>query len=167
MPRKDTQTDLVTLMYVPGHDGQIRRFNFPRLWVHRASIGAAIVAVIVLGLGVDYVRARVQLSELDYLRGETRTQRAQLQEYSEQIAQISQDLKQVAAFDKKLRVITNLDPADPLPLPGIGGVDGELIDPDQISGMTRDRRHKMMVESLGFLQDSAPVQAESLAVLVG
>ena len=162
----DPNGEFVTLMYVPGRAGQIRRFHFPRFWVRRAAIVGAFLGAAMLTLGVDYVRARIQLSELDYLRGETREQHEQLVEYTEQLGRISTDLERISSFDRKLRVIANLDPADPIPLPGIGGVDGELIDPSELPGLTRDRRHRRMLDSLSGLSDAATAQAERMAELV-
>jgi murein DD-endopeptidase MepM/ murein hydrolase activator NlpD len=158
--------DLVTLMYVPGRSGQIKRFHCPRVWIRRGMSVLCVASVLMLVLGVDYVRARIQLSELDYLRGETREQRDQLEEYATQMGQISEELRRISSFDRKLRVITNLDPADSRPLPGIGGVDGELVDPDELTGMTRDRRHKRIVGGLDWLQDAAAAEAESLGTLM-
>lgn len=167
MPRSsDPGSDLVTLMYVPGRSGKILRYHFPRAWMRHALAGVAVLAVAVLALGVDYIRARGQLSELDYLRSETREQRDQLLAYSDQMTRISDELKRISSFDRKLRVITNLDPADPLPLPGIGGVEGELIGPDELLGLTRDRRHQRMLDGLEWLSDAASAEAESLGALL-
>lgn len=153
-------------MYVPGPSGQIRRFHLPRVWMRRAAAGGVVVAVALLALGVDYVRARVQLTELDYLRAETFEQRDQLLQYSQKMTQISDELQRISRFDRKLRVITNLDPADPLPLPGIGGIEGELLGPAELTGLTRNRRHQRMTESLARLSDAAGSRAESLNALV-
>ena len=163
---RDHGSDVITIMYVPGRAGQIRRLNFPRRWILRGEAALCVVAVALLALGVDYVRARQQLTELDYLRGETREQRDQLSEYSQQMADISQDLQRISRFDRKLRVITNLDPADPLPLPGIGGVEGDLVNPDELDTLTRDRRHRSMLDGLGRLSEAASAEAQSLAALI-
>jgi murein DD-endopeptidase MepM/ murein hydrolase activator NlpD len=152
-------------MYVPGRAGQIRRFHFPRFWVRRTVLAGAFLGAAVLTLGVDYVRARIQLTELDYLRSETRQQHEQLTEYTEQLSMISENLERISGFDRKLRVIANLDPADPIPLPGIGGIDGELIDVSELTGLTRDRRHRRMLDSLSHLSEAASAQAESMAQL--
>ena len=38
-------TDTLTLMIVPGQSGSIRRFNVPRLWIRRATLGGVALAV--------------------------------------------------------------------------------------------------------------------------
>lgn len=164
--KRDPQNDFVTFMYMPGNTGEIRRYHLPRTWLRRGTVTAIVAAVAVLALGVDYVRVRTNLVELDYLRGETSAQRDQLHEYTRKMATISEELTRVAGFDRKLRMITNLDPADPLPLPGIGGVEGDLVDSDELATLTRDRRHQRILEGLGHLTDAAGAEAESLSALI-
>ena len=153
-------------MYVPGRTGQIKRMHFARVWIRRGIAAACAAFLALTGLFVDYARVRYQLAELDYLRDQTREQALQLDEYTDQMQQISESLKRVSSFDRRLRVITNLDPADPLPLPGIGGVEGDLVDVDQLTGLTRDRRHRRIMEGLGNLSEAAGAEAESLAALI-
>ena len=57
------QVETVTLMYVPGRSGRIRRFHLPRFWLRRASIGGIVFALLLGLLSVDYVRVRHQLSD--------------------------------------------------------------------------------------------------------
>ncbi len=158
--------DVVTFMYVPGRAGQIRRYSVPRFWLKRVSIAGIVLSVIVLALGVDYVRVRIQLGELDYLRTETSDQRNQIEAYSEKVNEIAEHLSQVSQFDRKLRVITNLDPADPLPLPGIGGVEDGPLSATDVGGLTRGGRHRRMVANFGQLSAAASAEAESLRALV-
>ena len=156
--------DVVTFMYVPGRSGRIRRYSVPRGWLRRASIAGVVVSVLMLGLGVDYVRARHQLGELDYLRKETTEQREQIRAYADRVTEIADHLARVSQFDRKLRVITNLDPADPLPLPGIGGVESDKF--STAGGLTRGGRHRRMLSNFGRLSEAANAEAESLHALV-
>ena len=124
-PAERGPEDTLTLMIVPGQAGSIRRFHVPKLWLRRATLGGVGFAVALLALSIDYVRVRANLSELDRLRVETSEQREQIQQYAQKMEAISTKLGRIDGFERKLRIITNLDPADPLPLPGIGGTDGE------------------------------------------
>jgi murein DD-endopeptidase MepM/ murein hydrolase activator NlpD len=164
MARVSGDPDVVTFMYVPGQSGQIRRYSVPRFWLRRASVAAAVASVLFLVLGIDYVRARHQLGELEYLRYETNEQREQIEAYSDKVNEIAEHLAQVSQFDRKLRVITNLDPADPLPLPGIGGIEGEML--SSAEGLTRGGRHRKILSNFGHLSEAARTEAESLNALV-
>jgi murein DD-endopeptidase MepM/ murein hydrolase activator NlpD len=153
-------------MYLPGQAGRIRRYQFNHVWVSRALYACGLALVIFSVLSVDYVRARRQVGELARLRAETEEQRAQLVEYSQQMAEIAAHLDNISQLDRKLRVITNLDPVEPLPLPGIGGVEGSPIEPHQLTSATRQSRNRRMTEMLGQLKDAAGTEAQSLDALI-
>jgi murein DD-endopeptidase MepM/ murein hydrolase activator NlpD len=104
--------------------------------------------------------------ELARLRSETEEQRAQILAYSRQMEDIATHLDHISQLDRKLRVITNLDPAEPLPLPGIGGIEGSPIEPHQLAGATRQSRHRRMTEMLGQLNDAAGAESKSLDALI-
>jgi murein DD-endopeptidase MepM/ murein hydrolase activator NlpD len=153
-------------MIVPGQAGSIRRFHVPKLWLRRATLGGVGFAVALLALTIDYVRVRANLHELDHLRIETAQQREQIQSYAEKMEAISTKLSRIDGFERKLRIITNLDPADPLPLPGIGGTDGEMLSADDVSWMSRNKRHEVMKEGLETLANAMDTQDESLQGLI-
>ena len=165
-PRLEQSGEVVTFLYVPGPAGSIRRFHLRRSWLRRGAISLVLLCAATLGLLVDYVFVRQEVVELDTLRAETRQQREQLMDYVEQMGRISDKLTAIGSLDRKLRVITNLDPSDPLPLPGIGGVEGEMLEAHQLTGLTRERRYKRMMESLGRLAEAADNEEKSLAGLV-
>ena len=60
--------DTLSLIVVSDHTKPVRRFELPKLLLKRAAIGAGIFAVTLLGLGVDYVRLRIDNHELNSLR---------------------------------------------------------------------------------------------------
>jgi murein DD-endopeptidase MepM/ murein hydrolase activator NlpD len=158
-------SDTITLMVMRGPTGNIRRIHVKRSWLRRAASGAAVAACVLIGLSVDYVRARVQLRELHDLRAEAGEQREQIDVYSTQMGEIAQHLARIDQLERKLRVITNLDPADPLPLPGIGGPDDEDLGPDA-PWLPRAQRHKGMVEGLGALSSASEAKGASLETLL-
>ncbi len=158
--------DVVTLMYVPGLAGNIRRVRVRRRSV-RWIVGAAVSFVLLTALlTVDYVHVRRELIELDRLRVETDEQRGQILDYSDRMETVQEKLTQISQFDRKLRVITNLDSADPYPLPGIGGVEEAMIDPHEWTGLTRDRRHQKMMEGMSALDKASGGVEQSLTALI-
>jgi len=165
-PTERGPEDTLTLMIVPGQAGSIRRFHVPRLWIRRATLAGVGLAVGLLALSIDYVRVRANLYELDRLRAETAEQRQQIHEYAEKMEAISTKLGRIDGFERKLRIITNLDPADPLPLPGIGGTDGGMLSADDVSWMSRSKRHEAMKEGLETLANAMDAQDQSLQGLI-
>lgn len=151
------EQDSVTFMYVPGEAGRIRRVSVPRVWLRR---GAGVICVGMLAIaiaGIDYIRVRRQVTEIHHLRDETQLQRDQIVAYSKQVEAIAERLDKVSRLDRKLRVITNLAAADPLPLPGIGGIEGSLLDP---------HTHQRITETFDQLKQAADVETQSLEELL-
>jgi murein DD-endopeptidase MepM/ murein hydrolase activator NlpD len=158
--------DTLTLMVVPGRTGHIRRYSLPQRWI-RLGGGAVVAFALLLIVGaVDYVRVRTMLSELDGLRTETREQRSEIQAYAEHMQKISDELARVGEFDRKLRVIANLEPGNAAELPGIGGIDPDGISLGRTAGLTRSRRQERMIGGLENLGDAADRRGESLAALI-
>jgi murein DD-endopeptidase MepM/ murein hydrolase activator NlpD len=158
--------ETLTVMLVPGGTGNIRRFQVPRKWIRWAgalAVGAALLNAIG---AVDYVRVRRNVSELDRLRHETAEQREQLLTYAKQIEEISGELTRVSTFERKLRVIANLDPGDPLPLPGVGGPQGEGLEPHHLAGLTRSQRHTRLLSGFERLSSAASEESQSLETLI-
>jgi murein DD-endopeptidase MepM/ murein hydrolase activator NlpD len=167
MPRRDEpKSDTLTLMLVPGSSGQIRRFQLRKTWLRRAGSCAAIALFAACALSVDYVRVRHRLAQFDELQKLTAQQQEELDAYSERLAELSKGLAKVAQFDRKLRVITNLDPADGVPLPGIGGVEEELSVDDELLGVSRERRRERLTRVFERLTQATQAQQSSLADLV-
>ena len=166
MAERGTQSsEFVTLMYVPGPAGNIRRFNLRRSAI-TTTLMAAVIGVLATGLlSAHYVTLLGRVAELERLRVETREQRTQISEYAQRMEGISTKLQNVSQLDRKLRVITNLDPADELPLPGIGGLEGERFEVTELA-LRSGRRHQKMIEGLATLRDATDAQGDSLAALI-
>ncbi|MCP4004884.1 MAG: M23 family metallopeptidase [bacterium] len=153
-------------MYVPDQTAAIKRFSIRRTTIQRALIALSVAAAAFLIMSIDYVIARIELSELDDLRAETVDQRNEIQDYVDRVDRIKERLAKINGMERKLRVITNLDPADPRPLPGIGGTDGELLGTEDLAWLSRTKRHQQLKDSLDHLTQAAGVQEESLSNLI-
>ena len=164
-PTKNEVHDTITLMVMQGPTGNIRRIHLRRSWLKKAASGAAVAACVMIGMSVDYVRARVQLRELSTLRAEAGEQREQIGVYSDQIGEIAQKLAKIDQLERKLRIITNMDPADPMPLPGIGGGGDDELGADD-AWLSRAQRHKGMVAGFGALSSASDLKNSSLETLL-
>jgi murein DD-endopeptidase MepM/ murein hydrolase activator NlpD len=153
-------------MVMANQAAKVRRFQIERSWIRWAKIGAGVVVVGVPLFLFDYVRLRSDAGEIERLRHETSSQREELKEYGGWMQQISERLSQVAQLDKKLRVITSLDPVDPVALPGVGGQEGEGFEPIQLSALTRRQRRQQMLDGLKRLEEAAQMQGRRLEDLL-
>ena len=111
--------DTITLMVLQGPTGNIRRIHLRRSWLRKAASGAAVARLRHDRDCRSTTCARASSSASSTICGPRRgEQREQIDVYSDQIGEIAQKLAKIDQLERKLRVITNMDPADPLPLPG-------------------------------------------------
>lgn len=172
MPRKagqerSTPTEPLTLMLFSGQAASVRRIVIPRPRLRKILWGAGAIAVLIPLLSIDYIRLRSMASEHDRLREEASLQREEIEAYASHMERISDQLVRVGRLDRKLRVMTDLEPEAPLPLPGIGGVDGDGLEPIAVAALTRRGRRLAMTEGLKELQEAATLHEKRLEELVG
>ena len=160
------QDEVLTVMLIPANAGNVRRFTLRRKWIRVAASLLIVFPLLTVGLAFEYVRVRQQIAGVAALRVEVVQQREQIESYASKMGDLAQHLRQVGRFDRKLRVMANLDPSDPLPLPGVGGVDGEFLEPHQLASLGRERRHERMLEGLDQLSEAALTEEESLSELI-
>jgi len=117
--------DTLSLIVVSDHTKPVRRFELPKLWIKRAAIGAGIFAVTLLGLGVDYVRLRIDNHELASLRKETVAQRVQVAAFEKKMGEVDGRLAKISELERKVRIIANLPGSV-----GSGGDEVTAIEPE-------------------------------------
>jgi len=97
-----------SLILVSDETSPIRRFDVRRVTVRRAMWAAGVVALLLVGVLVDYVRVRIERPELDRLRVENTEQRQRIDSFDDAVAQVETTLGKVKEFERKVRVIANL-----------------------------------------------------------
>ncbi len=99
------------IIFLPGGSNKVRKINTP---IKLIFLLASLIPVIALGIGwliIDYKKIKTQIPELNYLRKENRTQKTRLITMIKNINQINQRMGKFQEFERKLRVITNLEPS--------------------------------------------------------
>lgn len=118
----------VTLLFIPEKTTRVRRFQIPVKVLRGGAIGAGVLSLALLYVLVDYVSARRNMAELALLREKTRDQRVQLQAFAEKVDALDRQMMRLKSFDRKLRIIANLEP---LPSQEQAlGVGGPVVDED-------------------------------------
>ena len=100
--------DRFSLIVVSDETSPVRRFEIRKITVKRAVIGAGVAALVGLGVAIDYVRVRIDNSELGALRAETSARRAQVAEFQRKLEGVDVKLSQLQEFERKVRIIANL-----------------------------------------------------------
>jgi murein DD-endopeptidase MepM/ murein hydrolase activator NlpD len=101
-----------TIVFLPRGSNKIRKINIPNRLIFTL---ACLFFLITLGVGwliTDYKKIKTQIPELNYLRKENTTQKTQLVALSKKINQINQRMAKLQEFERKLRVMTNLEPSE-------------------------------------------------------
>jgi murein DD-endopeptidase MepM/ murein hydrolase activator NlpD len=122
-----------TVMIFRDHSSPVRRYKIAQDRLKRTVIAAGVVALLVVGVLVDWVRVRSDVSELDALRAETAQQRDQIAEFTTKMEQLDTRFARLNEFERKVRVIANLPAAVTEadgPPRGVGG--GEEEDENSI-----------------------------------
>lgn len=131
--------DRYSLIVVSDGTSPIRRLDVAKRSVRRAVIAAGVVAVVMLGFLVDYVRVRMDHAELGRLRSLAQEQQARIDTFDASVGALQEKLSLVAEFERKVRVIANLPgsvaaggaevteagPSDPASDAGVPAEDGQ------------------------------------------
>ena len=80
--------DTFSLIVVSDETSPVRRFEVRKDLLKRGVVLAALFAVLLVGLTVDYVRMRLDNQELEGLRAETIERRGQVAAFQEQLDEV-------------------------------------------------------------------------------
>jgi murein DD-endopeptidase MepM/ murein hydrolase activator NlpD len=97
-----------TLIVVPDHDSQVKRYRIQKSFLMQLAIGAGVLALLITGGTVHYFVVAKDAAENRILREENLTLRSQLKTISERVEHINSTLDRVERFDQKLRAVTLL-----------------------------------------------------------
>jgi murein DD-endopeptidase MepM/ murein hydrolase activator NlpD len=114
----------------------------------------------------DYIQVKKKLFELNRLRHETQTQKSQLHFFSSKIEDLEKQLSKLKDFDKKIRIIANLERGqETTSLMGMGGPSPSDIRDKLRSGKDDQGLVQQMRADVERLQSEAISQEVSLADL--
>ena len=100
--------DLYTLIVVGDERSPVRRFQVPKVTVHRGAAIAAVLAIALAAGGWDYWRLRAENSELPELRDATTTQAEKIRSFERALSDVESQLARVQELERKVRIIANL-----------------------------------------------------------
>jgi murein DD-endopeptidase MepM/ murein hydrolase activator NlpD len=160
----------LTLIVVPDHTAEVRRFQIDKALLRHGAIGLGALVLLLL-IGVTHYFSLVrEASENRVLRDENLTLRTQLKSIRERMDHIGATLERVERFDQKLRAVTLLsDPQRNLALGPTAGEPGVTPTPSAETEFTRPavttETPKNLAAKLDKLSDSATRREQSLQEL--
>jgi len=114
----------------------------------------------------DYIQIKKKAFELNLLRQETETQKSQIQFFSARIEDLEKQLSKLKDFDKKIRIIANLEKGQEITsLVGMGGPSPSDIREKLKSGRDEKGLIQQMRTDIERLQSEAMSREESLSEL--
>lgn len=111
-----------TVFIVPQDPSHIRKFKLPLNVLKTIAVAASISFAGFSFILFDYAKVKLKTHELNMLRKENAEQKIQLQAFASKMTDLEFHMAKLKQFDKKLRIITNMEvPADSNQALGIGG----------------------------------------------
>jgi len=158
----------ITLFVLSNHASRTRQIKVP-VKLFKAAVAAGIVFTLVLLAGIfDYARIRSNYSEYLALKKDYTAQKIELQSFSSKIRDMEGQIARLNLFDKKLRIIANIEAprevahADQILGLGGAGTDDEFMasSSTQLDGMVTRMR-----SDINRLEQQASVQQSSFTDL--
>ncbi|MDO9515640.1 MAG: M23 family metallopeptidase [Syntrophales bacterium] len=156
-----------TILAIPQGKGSIKKVTISAPLLSFISILVITALFSVCYLSYSYVETRTDLKKLAQLEGLTSLQRDRLDFLASKVSDFEKKMMHLAQFDKKIRVMTNLDNShNGSQMLGVGGpVPGEekaISRAEEVESALIDRIHENMDELL----DEAALQGDSFAELL-
>lgn len=124
----------ITLLVLTNHASRTRQIRVP-VKLFKAAVAAGILFTLVLLAGIfDYAMVRSSYSEYYTLKKEYTAQKIELQSFSSKIKEMESQIARLSLFDKKLRIIANIEaPKETAHADQIMGLGGASADDEPIS----------------------------------
>ncbi|MEE8184868.1 MAG: M23 family metallopeptidase [Thermodesulfobacteriota bacterium] len=154
----------LTIFIMPQDPSRVKQFKFPSYLLKGI---VAFFGIFVLGLSFmvyDYIGLRSKVGELSRLKKENTEQKIQIQAFTSKVGNLEDQMSKFRQFDKKLRIIANIEPRNNSDQ--VFGVGGPSPD-DDITTLSNRRNLliKRMHSDLDQLNAEATLQENSFTEL--
>ncbi len=152
-----------TIIVVSPKLNRIKKFRFSLFFPKFLTFS---LFFILLGLSYtlyDLIKLRSDVYDLEILRRQNSSQRSQIQWFAVQANDMKENLARLSNFDRKLRIIANLQ--SPAPYNRLSGMGGAIVE-DHPLGSIFDKGQEKLVEdmrlNIGLMKEEATLLEESL-----
>jgi murein DD-endopeptidase MepM/ murein hydrolase activator NlpD len=142
----------------------IRRYRLPRLLAKLICFTIPVFFIFLGYFSYDYVITREKVQELNRLREETQLQRSQVRFFSEKISEVERKIAEMREFDRRLRLLANLEGSawKTRQILGVGGASPDDIRETLLLQSNEAELVKQMRQDLNRLDEEAAAGGESL-----
>jgi murein DD-endopeptidase MepM/ murein hydrolase activator NlpD len=142
----------------------IRRYRLPRPLAKLILFLIPIILILLGYFSFDYVIMRQNVTELSRLQEETQLQRSQIHLFSEKISALEKKIAGMREFDRRLRILANLEGSEENTRRffGVGGPSPEDIRETLLLQRNEEELMKQMRHDLERLDEEATAEGNSL-----
>ncbi|MBU2497717.1 MAG: M23 family metallopeptidase [Proteobacteria bacterium] len=157
----------ITIVFLPDGTKSVKHLKVPRI-LFTFLILVFLSGALALGWIIkDYIAVKSEIPRLSSLEKENGFQKTQLVVLAQKIDQIGRKVVELKEFDKRLRIMVNLDQTeDNSQFLGVGGSDPKLLDPDATLDQNRRKLVPLMHKSLDNLGTEISLQKSEMADLL-
>ena len=162
---KGTRT---TLIIISEGMKKVKKISFSRLGLRYTSFFLFVLFCFSVFIIYDYLEMKNKMYDYENLRDESISQRTKIIKFANQLKTMEDQMERIQEFDKKLRVIANLDsPSQPGQISGVGGSSQEDINYRLVLHRRQDLISEELSPKLKKLQSRIKLEEESLLELQG
>ncbi|MFH2063863.1 MAG: M23 family metallopeptidase [Pseudomonadota bacterium] len=160
----------ITLIIFRNSGAKVNQVTFPKSSVIAVCTVLVFCLIGLVGIVSNYIMLRKDIADSQALRmniagqqQEIETQHLQIQKFADEINLLKSKLIDLNQFEKKIRIIANIEKADDSEsLFGIGGSMPEDLDVDASLEKKHDRLIREMHEQIDSLEYASKIQSEGL-----
>ncbi len=156
----------ITIFLLPSDSSKAKKYKVPFALYNAGRIAFVAFMLLCIYIAVDYGNMRLKVRELNRIKKENTSQKIELQSLSAKISELETRMSKLKSFDKKLRIIANLEepaPAD-REVMGMGGTSSD----DEYFLSIEDKRGELienMHSDIAQLEIEADMQEKSFTEL--
>ena len=156
----------ITILLLPEGTNRVRQFRFPRFLLAFFVLLLVSCASYLFWVIQDYQSIKAQRPLLVLLEKENEQKEKQFTHLARRIGEITEKMGELKEFDRKLRVMVNLETGeDSSEFQGVGGSDPVLSDPERTIAETHRELVRSMHRSLDNIDSEITLAQEDKAEL--
>jgi len=134
-----------TILFLPRGSHKVRKITISRSAMFTFLFFIFMILLSVSWLTTDYIKIKNKIPELQYLKKENSFQKTHIIALSKKINHINQNMAKLQEFERKLRIMTNLEPSKQQEeLLAVGGSNTSTL----ASGYQLEEAHKGLVQQM-------------------
>ncbi len=118
----------ITILLLPNDSTNVKQFRIPRFFLYVFLFFIPVIAAYIFWVIGDYKDVKAKVPEIVTLQKQNEQQKVQLTYLGQRIERINQKMSELNEFDRKLKIMTNLEEsAGQGPFIGVGGSEPTML----------------------------------------